>query len=191
MDFLFSITTGITILGASAFTEVIPIILGVQSSSNIWREILPHDQCFLRIFDISFTEGVDPKLLVRENKVDSVKPVLESLPNQDQQTFRVYFEENLATNVDFLSHLGQAVSPAIAQEYDRMAIKTGLATMRSQWRRFSNAPWWESESYQLDWLGQRSRNPTYRDSLSLSASILRRVMRFRIAEDADDNILGE
>lgn len=169
-----SITASIiTVLGYTF--KVDPSIVRHQSSSNIWREILPRDRCFLKIIDISFAKGVDPKLLVREDKVDSVKQVLESLPSQDQQTFCIYFEENLATNMDFLSHLRQAVSPAIAQKYDRMATKTGLATLTSQYRRISNVPWWQSESYQLGRLGQRSRNPTYRSSLSLSAAIFRRM----------------
>ena len=162
-----------------------------DGGDHVWIRILPSSRCCLRVFDISSVKGVAPKTLARVDEVQSVGVVLGSLPSQEHNTVRVYLEESLSTNADFISHLQQVVSQASMQEYDHVPIKSGLATMITQWRHPSDMSWWKLESYDLCNLRQGSRNDTNADSVSLSAALLQRVMRFRIAEDPNGNILGE
>ena len=96
---------------------------------------------FFHVVDFSFQEGVQPKSLVKFTRPFPPDAIPRSLPEQDPETCRVYFEQGVLGKEEFKA----AIERLIPREWTESTpdLSPLLATALSQCRRHSpETPWW-------------------------------------------------
>lgn len=68
----------------------------LYDTTDFWKPLLGAKENFLEIFDIPFSTEKPAKLLLKDNNIDKVDGAVNSLPEQEEHTIRVYLRRILA-----------------------------------------------------------------------------------------------
>jgi hypothetical protein len=164
-----------------------------EQGRSSWTPILPPatNECYLRVFDLSYTGDASQRLAGESNNRATLKDDLEALPPQET-TFRVYlFERFSVDNTTLFTHLYSRGFPTSAKASER--AENTFEALASQWRA-SNAMSYESTMYSFENVGNiyNSKHGYVDRGLAFLAGLIRINMSIQIRDvtGADDKFIS-